>query len=72
MLDWTRIPDAVSQLLETIDDRTTNPERFRLDSITITPNTLDAGLIVAALDKSGKHFKYAMYVNGDSIEADGF
>lgn len=68
MTDWTSISNAVRELLEVIDD-----EHFRPERMTITPDKHNKGtLVVAAFDKDNKPFKYAMYVNGDDILADGY
>lgn len=75
-MNWTDVPRAVEQLLEVIDNQ--NPTvfaPFRVASITVTSdkNNRDT-LVVAAFNKEGKAFKYAMYVGHSSgdIVADGF
>jgi hypothetical protein len=66
-MDLTNAPRAVDQLIEVCDD-----EHFRIARIEITSEDYE-GVKVAAYDKDGKAFKYAMYWSGTGdIVADGY
>ncbi|HEX5016583.1 MAG TPA: hypothetical protein VFX15_03235 [Actinomycetes bacterium] len=68
-MNWTLVPNAVSELLELIDDE--NEERFRLQSIRIEP--YEPGILrVVATDADGYLFRYALYVTRSGIVADGY
>lgn len=77
-MDWTNVPNAVIQLLEIIDDREINRDRFVPESIEIVPQNKywrrgdHSTLMILARNADGKMFDIAVYLdrNGNTI-ADG-
>lgn len=61
-MDLTDAPEAVRQLVELIDDRATNPSRFRPARVEVTRNG-DEGCKVSAFDGDGRPFPYAVYTD---------